>query len=78
MLFKTVLAPGAPWPKPEEPKIVKPKPKPKPKPKAKRAYVKKLAFPRDGLDYFAEARYQIATGAARGRFQQGSKNIKDK
>ena len=60
---KTVLAPGAPWPKQEVPDE---------KPKAKKPYrtkprerVRPVAISSNGLDFFAEAREQIATGRAK-------------
>ena len=60
--MKTVLAPGAPWPNweklSEQPKEKKPYRKPRPP-------AKPLAIPRDGLDFFAEAREQIASGKAK-------------
>jgi hypothetical protein len=60
--MKTVLAPGAPWPNwealNEKPKEKKPYRKPRPE-------VKPLAIPSNGLDFFAEAREQIASGAAK-------------
>ena len=74
---KTRLAPNAPWPDIHE----KPKPKPKapPKPRTKRKTAQpKLALPSVVLDIFEEARRQIATGAARGPFQRGAKNTKNK
>jgi hypothetical protein len=57
-----VLAPGAPWPNweaiNEKPKEKKPYRKPRPKSKP-------LALPSNGLDFFAEAREQIASGKAK-------------
>ena len=46
--MKTVLAPNAPWPKPDQP--LQPKPS-----KSVRIHIDSF-----GLDYFAEAREQIA------------------
>lgn len=54
---KTTLVPGAPWPKDYE--------KTKTKPTKRRKPVPKLAIPSNVLDFFAEAREQIASGAAR-------------
>ena len=59
--MKTVLAPGAPWPNWEKPNEQR-KDKRRTKP---RDPVKPLAIPRDGLDFFAEAREQIASGKAK-------------
>lgn len=77
MAFKTVLAPGAPWPKKERKKNVKlkaakKKAKPAPKPKARPV----LAVPGNVLDFFAEAREQIATGRARGKIRDTIGNLK--
>lgn len=61
--MKTVLAPGAPWPNwekiNEQPKEKKPY---RSKPREPR---KPLAVPSNGLDFFAEAREQIASGRAK-------------
>lgn len=54
---KTTLVPGVPWPT-EYDKTEAKKPK-------KRKPVPKLAFSSNVLDIFAEAREQIASGAAR-------------
>jgi hypothetical protein len=60
--MKTVLAPGAPWPNWEElnekPKEKKPYRSPRPKPRP-------VAVSSSGLDFFAEAREQIASGRAK-------------
>ena len=52
--IKTILAPNAPWPKPEP--IQKPKPKKKKKTTKKAAPKIKLG---NNLDYFADAREQL-------------------
>jgi len=72
--MKTVLAPGAPWPNwealSEEPKekrryrLTKPRKRAQP-----------LALPSDGLDFFAEAREQIATGKARSKTKKPVNNF---
>lgn len=63
--MKTVLAPGAPWPNWEElNEQAKAKPKPKPKRKKPKPRIK-VAISCDGLDFFAEARDQIASGRAK-------------
>jgi len=64
--MKTVLAPGAPWPKWEAVSEQK-KTTPRAKPKAKRKPRPALAVPSIVLDFFAEAREQIATGKAKCR-----------
>lgn len=61
--MKTVLAPGAPWPK----DYAKTKTK-------RRANFKVLAFPSDRLDIFEEAREQIASGAARRKASKTKKS----
>jgi len=82
-----------PFPRPKPPKPPKVVKEPKPK-KAKHVlsgqhidnswYPKqtkptpKLAISGDLLDIFAEAREQIASGAARGKYQQNGKNAKRK
>lgn len=72
-MMKTVLAPGAPWPNWEElndtkqaaqrKKAKRPKPRPA------------LAVPSNGLDFFAEAREQIATGRARRKSKKPVNNF---
>jgi hypothetical protein len=59
--MKTVLAPGAPWPNWKE---LSEQPKEKKQLRPKQA-IKPLAIPSNGLDFFAEAREQIASGAAK-------------
>jgi len=70
--MKTVLVPGAPWPKWE---VASEEKKPAPKPKTKREPRPPLAVPRDGLDFFAEAREQIATGRARSKAKKPINNF---
>ncbi len=62
--MKTVLAPGAPWPTHYDTKAKKRRP----------LNFKPLALPSDGLDFFAEAREQIATGAARRKASKAKKS----
>jgi hypothetical protein len=53
---KTTLVPGVPWPTHYEKETTNTR-------RDKRFKV--VAVPRDGLDFFAQAREQIATGAAK-------------
>ena len=63
---KTTLVPGVPWPT-EYDKTEAKKPK-------RRRPVPKLAIPSNVLDFFAEAREQIASGAARRKASKPKKH----
>lgn len=52
--FKTILVPNAPWPNPNEKRVVEKKPQ-------------KFVWRSDNLDYFAETRNELLQTPKRGR-----------
>jgi hypothetical protein len=71
--MKTVLAPGAPWPNWEE---VSDKKQTKPRKQKKQSEPRPpLAISGNVLDFFAEAREQIATGKARSKVKNPVNNF---